>query len=413
MKKTLLAAALLAGFAGAASAQSSVTLYGLIDVGLQYQSLSLDALTNSKGAVVAPELSTSRFGMTNGTQAGSRWGLRGTEDLGNGLRAVFVLESGFDNADGASAQTSRLFGRQSTLGLASNQWGQVDFGRQTNMSSKYFSAVDPFAAGFSQANAGATFTAANTVRYSNMVMYQTPSISGFNAGVGYSFDSALTSAYTQNKGTINPAEDTDYPSMNNPRALTVGLNYSNGPLYVMASYEQAFGPNNLPQGAPASKPKAWMLGGTYDFKIVKLALGYGQQRGGTFAPMAIWGNNQGYITTNNTGVDYSGAGNSSSGIIFNQDIGNNTYLVGLSAPIAGGHNVFGSWQMAQPNSSLRDVMSEQTGRDGVNMNVYSLGYTYDFSKRTNLYAYVSYMNGWAFVEGAKSTIVGTGIRHRF
>jgi len=129
MKKTLLAAALLAGFAGAASAQSSVTLYGIIDIGLQYQSISAEN--------VNPQINSSRFGMTNGTQSGSRWGLRGTEDLGNGLRAVFVLESGFDSANGNSAQGSRLFGRQSTLGLASNQWGQVDFGRQTNMASKY------------------------------------------------------------------------------------------------------------------------------------------------------------------------------------------------------------------------------------------------------------------------------------
>ena len=401
MKKTLLAAALLAGFAGAASAQSSVTLYGIVDIGLQYQSISVEN--------ASPEIKSSRFGMTNGTQSGSRWGLRGTEDLGNGLRAVFVLESGFDSANGNSAQGSRLFGRQSTLGLASNKWGQVDFGRQTNMASKYFAAVDPFGAGFAQANAGSTFTSANTVRYSNMVLYQTPSISGFNAGVGYSFDTAMTGAYLQNTGTINKAENTDYPSMNNMRAITLGLNYSNGPLYLMASYDQAFGPNNLPKGAPASKPKAWLAGGTYDFKVVKLALAYGQQRGGTYAPQSIFGYNQGYIDVNGVAVDYSGAGNSSSGIIFDSNIGNNNYLVGLTAPIGGAQKVFASWQMAQPNGSLRDLYNGNAN----NMNTYSLGYTYDFSKRTNMYAYVSYVSNWAFVDSAKSTIVGTGLRHRF
>ena len=402
MKKTLLAAALLAGFAGAASAQTSVTLYGLIDIGLQYQSISVDKVGTS------PELSSSRLGMTNGTQAGSRWGLRGTEDLGNGLRAVFVLESGFDSANGSSGQGSRLFGRQSTLGLASNQWGQVDFGRQTNMASKYFAAVDPFGAGFSQANGGASFTSANTVRYSNMVLYQTPSISGFNAGVGYSFDTALTAAY-QSPGNGTPGDNTDYPTNNNMRAVTVGLNYSNGPLYLMASYDQLWGPNNLKGGAPASKPKAWLLGGTYDFKVVKLALAYGQQRGGSFAPQSIFGTNQGLIDINGTTVDYSGAGNATSGIIFNQDIGFNSYLVGLTAPIGGAQKVFASWQMAQPNSSLRDLYANE----GKNMNTYSLGYTYDFSKRTNVYAYVSYVSNWAYVDSAKSTIVGTGIRHRF
>ena len=398
MKKTLLAAALLAGFAGAASAQSSVTLYGIIDIGLQYQSISADNFAKSGG-----ELSSSRFGMTNGTQSGSRWGLRGTEDLGNGLRAVFVLESGFDSANGSSGQSSRLFGRQSTLGLASNQWGQVDFGRQTNMASKYFAPVDPFGAGFSQANIGMAFGSANTVRYSNMVMYQTPSISGFNAGVGYSFDTATT-GYYPNNGT--GADETDYPSMNNMRAVTLGLNYSNGPLYLAAAYDQAFGPNNLKGGAPTAKPKAWLLGGTYDFKVVKLALAYGQNRSGAYNPQSIFGTNQGYIDVSGVAVDYSGSGNSPGAIIFDNDVAYNSYLVGLTAPIGGAHNVFGSWTMAQPTAGIRDV-------GGKNQNTYSLGYTYDFSKRTNVYAYVSYQSNWAFVDSAKSTIVGTGIRHRF
>ena len=399
MKKTLLAAALLAGFAGAASAQTSVTLYGIIDIGLQYQSISADNYAKSGG-----ELSSSRFGMANGTQSGSRWGLRGTEDLGNGLRAVFVLESGFDSANGSSGQSSRLFGRQSTLGLASNQWGQVDFGRQTNMASKYFAPVDPFGAGFAQANIGMAFGSANTVRYSNMVMYQTPSISGFNAGVGYSFDTAASGYYPQNTGTSG--DETDFPSMNNMRAVNVGLNYSNGPLYLAAAYDQAFGPNNLPGGAPVAKPKAWLLGGTYDFKVVKLALAYGQNRGGAWNPQSPFAN-WGYVDVTGVAVDYSGSGNSPSAIIFDQDAGYNSYLVGLSAPIGGAHKVFGSWTMAQPNSSLRDIYN------GKNQNTYSLGYTYDFSKRTNMYAYVSYQSNWAFVDSAKSTIVGAGLRHRF
>ena len=400
MKKTLLAAALLAGFAGAASAQSSVTLYGIVDIGLQYQSISLDNAPKSDGG-----LSSSRFGMTNGTQNGSRWGLRGTEDLGNGLRAVFVLESGFDSANGGSGQGGRLFGRQSTLGLASNAWGQVDLGRQTNMASKYFAPVDPFGAGFSQANIGMAFGSANTVRYSNMIMYQTPSISGFNAGIGYSFDTAAGGFYPQNPGTSR--DETDYPSMNNMRALTLGLNYSNGPLYLAAAYDQAFGPNNLKGGAPEAKPKAWLLGGTYDFKVVKLALAYGQNRGGAYNPQSIFGTNQGYIDVAGVATDYSGSGNSPSAIIFDTNAGYNSYLIGLSAPIGGAHKVFGSWTMAQPSGSLR---AEYNGK---NQNTYSLGYTYDFSKRTNLYAYVSYQSNWAFVDSAKSTIVGTGLRHRF
>src|SRR5690606_32635748 len=126
----------------------------------------------------------------NGIQSGNRWGLKGSEDLGNGLRAVFQLESGFNLGTGNSAQGGRLFGRHATVGLAGDSWGQLDFGRQTNIASKYFGSIDPFGTAFDQANIGGVISAANTARYDNMVMYQTPNFSGFQFGVGYSFNVA-------------------------------------------------------------------------------------------------------------------------------------------------------------------------------------------------------------------------------
>src|SRR5690606_35266522 len=130
----------------------------------------------------------SRFGMINGVQNGSRWGLRGTEDLGDGLQAVFQLESGFNSGNGNSAQGGRLFGRQATVGLQSESWGRLDLGRQTNIASKYFGSIDPFSLSYLNSTMGSAFSAANTVRYDNMVMYQTPSWGGFQAGIGYSFN---------------------------------------------------------------------------------------------------------------------------------------------------------------------------------------------------------------------------------
>ncbi|KAG1438579.1 hypothetical protein G6F57_019782 [Rhizopus arrhizus] len=159
--------------------------------------------------------------MINGVQNGSRWGLRGSEDLGDGLRAVFQLESGFNSGNGNSAQGGRLFGRQATVGLASDSWGQLDFGRQTNIASKYFGSIDPFGAGFGQANIGVALSAANTNRYDNMVMYQTPSFSGFQFGVGYSF----------NVNDTNAAQ-TGFKTADNTRAITTGLRYVNGPVNV-------------------------------------------------------------------------------------------------------------------------------------------------------------------------------------
>ncbi|MCH5824209.1 porin, partial [Salmonella enterica] len=78
----------------------------------------------------AVDVGASRIGMINGVQSGSRWGLRGSEDLGDGLRAMFTVESGFDSGNGTSQQ-GRLFNRQATIGLANDSWGSLEFGRQT------------------------------------------------------------------------------------------------------------------------------------------------------------------------------------------------------------------------------------------------------------------------------------------
>jgi len=112
MKKQAVALAALGLMAGWAQAQSSVALYGVVDV----------ALERIKGE-------TSLARVTSGQQQGSRWGLRGTEDLGGGLKAVFLLENGFNADAGTMGQGGRLFGRQGYVGLAGN-WGALRLGRQ-------------------------------------------------------------------------------------------------------------------------------------------------------------------------------------------------------------------------------------------------------------------------------------------
>lgn len=378
MKKTLLAAALLAGFAGVAQAETSVTLYGIIDTGLGYNKIS-----GAKDG--GPVSNGSRIGMINGVQNGSRWGLRGSEDLGDGLRAVFQLESGFDSGNGKSGQSSRLFGRQATVGLASDSWGQLDFGRQTNIASKYFGSIDPFGAGFGQANIGTGFSAANTQRYDNMVMYQTPSFSGFQFGVGYSFNA-----------DDNKTAETGFRTADNTRAITTGLRYVNGPLNVALTYDQLNRSNVGKSGDVDTTPRQYILGGSYDFEVVKLALAAGRTENGWFAGPGVNGNS---LLSKNIADNLTNT--------FQKNFKANSYLVGLSAPIGGASNVFGSWQMVDPKGSFSDDNNLEK------MNVFSAGYTYDLSKRTNLYAYGSYAKNYAFIDGLKSTAVGVGLRHRF
>ncbi|HYG42887.1 MAG TPA: porin, partial [Bordetella sp.] len=302
MKKTLLAAALLAGFAGVAQAETSVTLYGIIDTGIGYNKIS-----------GAGDLNGSRVGMINGVQNGSRWGLRGTEDLGDGLQAVFQLESGFDSGNGKSAQGGRLFGRQATIGLQSDSWGRLDFGRQTNIASKYFGSIDPFGAGFGQANIGVGLSAANTQRYDNMVMYQTPSFSGFQFGIGYSFSA-----------DDNKAGQTGFRTAENTRAITTGLRYVNGPLNVALSYDQLNASSNLSSAATDATPRMYGIGASYDFEVVKLALAYARTTDGWFAGPGVNGNTAiGDVINGGDGITN----------VFADGFKSNSYMVGLTAPI--------------------------------------------------------------------------------
>jgi len=387
MKKTLLAAALLAGFAGAAQAETSVVLYGLIDTGIGYQQIKGNAYINDKGQSV--DVNQSKVGLLNGVQGGSRWGLRGTEDLGDGLRAVFNLESGFNSANGSTAQNGLLFGRRATVGLASDSWGRFDFGRQVSIATQYFESIDPFALGFGQANMGTLFSAANTLRYDNTVKFQTPMFNGFQFGIGYSFNA---------DDTID--NQTGWGTADNTRAITAGLRYANGPFAIALTYDQLNGSNQMNNKAT---PKQWILGGSYDFEAVKLALAFGQTRDGWFASQDIntFGSGEPNLpkvsNDENEMVNIGLPSNS-----FDNGPKVNSYMVGLSAPLGGGSKVFASWLMADPKDS-----------DAQKWQIYNLGYTYDFSKRTDLYAMGSFSNNYYFYDGLKSTVFGVGVQHRF
>jgi len=398
MKKTLLAAALLTGYAGAAMAQNSVTLYGVVDMGLQYANIKpgqADSNINSR----------SQVGLNSGGQAGSRWGIRGVEDLGNGLKANFVYEEGINASTGAATAG---FTRQSTLGLSSDSWGAIDLGRRSAPSSAAFSGIDPFGASFGTSTV-TTVIGTNFYRLSNMVMYSSPSISGFRAMVGYSFDTGLNSA---------PAGATasSFGQANKSRAVSVGLRYANGPILLAATYDNIM-PNAQSRDAlpfrngdtagqagrfgtgaynpPSSSFKTWALGGTYDLKVVKIHAAYSQGIDGIL-------NNSQTIRAVATG---GGDTNQPSAMVFRSGARTQSWMVGLTAPVGTG-SVFGSVQQQLPGGNLKEL-------ETANELTASIGYTYPFSNRTNLYAFYSYANNVAMIKDATSNTVGLGIRHQF
>jgi predicted porin len=246
MKKSLLALAVLSTLAGIASAQTSVTIYGIVDAGI----------VNERGG---PQGSVTKLG--SGIQSGSRLGFRGKEDLGGGLAANFVLESGIRVDTGQSDQPSRFvngqpessgptFGRQAYVGL-SGRWGAVTLGRQYTPHYLAIIDVDPFQAGL--AGDAANFMS-TTLRMNNTIKYTTPTWSGFLGELAYGFGEV------PGNNTAN-------------RQVGAAVGYTNGPLLVKLAY------NGLDDPLGVDRMKNTLLMGKWDFGRAAASLGVNVTKG--------------------------------------------------------------------------------------------------------------------------------------
>lgn len=231
MKKSLIALAAVAA-SGAAMAQSSVTLYGVVDTSVAY--------VKGKESV---------SGLLNNGAATSRLGFRGVEDLGNGLKAEFVLEGAVNPDDGSAGTNGSFdFKRQSTVGLSS-EFGQVRLGRALTASYNAVSRYDVFGT----VGLGSTLAWGEKYqnRSNNMISYISPKFAGFGVGIDYGFGE-------QKKNKTN-------------RYMGIGATYDNGPLSLGLGYDKQ---NNALGELPNKDLKTWQLGGSYDFAVVKLAAFY-------------------------------------------------------------------------------------------------------------------------------------------
>lgn len=298
------------------------------------------------------------------------------------MKAAFTLESGFNASNGQSGQSSRLLGRQATIGLESKSWGTLRAGLNKNYATAWIGdVVNPFGTNFGTAGSGSSFSSAASVRYDNMIAYETPKMGGFQLGVGYSFNAD------------SKAANTGFKTGDNNRAIIAGLRYASGPVYLAATYDSYNPTHGAPGGQAEEKLQAFILSGSYDFEVVKLGLAYGQVRDGWFKS-----NNMG--TTPDAG-DFTAFGN----YRLRDGFRANSYLVALTMPM-GNNELIAAWQAADPNND------SLTGDDET-MNVFSLGMTHKLSKRTNLYAYGTYSDNYAFNRDAKNQAVVVGVRHRF
>ncbi len=310
MKKSLLALAIFGAFAGAASAQSSVTVYGIVDASVS----SID--NGGKG---------SKIGLDDGNNASSRIGFKGVEDLGNGLKAEFVLENGFDVSTGdAKSNTTNgtasvgAFSRLAYVGL-NGGFGTVRMGRQNTQIKEALSSIDPF--GTSGMVNGVNYYNGGGVaeRVANQITYNSNNYGGFSGRVGYVFG--------------EQEDDTGAG-----QGYGVQLGYANGPLNVQFGYNNQ---NTTTAGVDRGDREDTILGATYDFGAFKLHGAYGQQKTDGFAGAA--------------------------------DIKIKTAMIGATVP-------FGA-------SALRaEYINNNDDRADADNNIFAIGYTYSMSKRTTLYA---------------------------
>jgi predicted porin len=392
MKKTLLAAALLAGFAGAASAQSSVTLYGVLDGGVRYQNWNL-----SSGPFAKADISTSSIAVVSGTQSTSRFGVKGVEDLGSGNQAVWNLE-GQVNVNDGTAGSFGTWQRAAIIGLRNNAWGQVDIGRQLNLAFKFAGGPIDSAFGVNAPIINISGVMGITaVRQSNMLMYQSPSLSGFKVGAQYSFNTGLATGrqLLTGAGANDAAQGSSFDTGNNMRNISGAVSYTNGGIYVTGVYDKFTPASNTISGQNGGGVTSWIVAGAYDAKVVKVGVAYNQVRGGLIQGQATTAVSSDIVNPFNNG-----------GIVFADGAGTNAWNINASAPVGASGTVMAAYQGQSHTGVVADV-------GGATQLTWGLGYSHAFTKRTNVYAIYSYVNNFQGIAGLSGNTGTVGLRHMF
>lgn len=355
MKKSLTALAVLGVFAGSAMA-ADVTLYGAIDTGLEY-------IHNKTTDFAGDSVKEDKFDMQNGWDTPSRWGLKGSEDLGNGYKVSFKLESGFNSDDGTMGQSNRLFGCEAGLTL-SGPFGSVAFGRFGGISSSagtydMLGYVESFDGGD-----GNVWGFASSSRYDNMVVYQTPRFAGLQLTAQYSFKTDTKEGDTAGADS-KPQYNGDEGTSHAQRYASVGLSGEYGPASFAVGYELTkYGANTNGVRALDKDGQLVFVGGNYDFEVVQL-----------FAE-AQYFKHQTAINAGDDATAELGLGK----------LGLKGYglHLGAAAPLAGGTLTAGLYYV-----DLSEEAVDQADEDAKYYGV-SARYNYPLSERTSLYAGAGY-----------------------
>jgi predicted porin len=353
-------AALVLGLAaaGIAQAQTQVNIYGIVDA----------AIVSERGGVASPSTK-----LTSGAASASRIGFRGTEELGGGLSAFFTLETGVKIDTGEVDAAGTIFNRQAFVGLKSNA-GQVALGRQYTPYHLALVAIDPFGTGYAGTSKNLFPDNGTNVRTSNTITYKSPKLGAFDAELAYAFG--------------------EQPDASTGRQYGGAVGYTSGPLALRVAYNS----KNTDVTATASAPfvsrslgRNTLLTAAWQLPVVSLRLAYEIDKGSNAA------------TLGNANNPYGGLKPTAS-------TDGREVLLGLSAPIGAGTLMFSVQHKDDRTSFNQDA------------NAWGIGYLYNLSKRTGLYAaygHIDNRNGAGYTV-ANNTEAGTGntgynlgIRHTF
>ena len=385
MKKSLIAAALLGTFAASAFAAPSVTLYGRVDTGLAYTHKNLDIDTSS----------TNTVSMESGFSTGNRWGLKGTEDIGN-AKVGFVLESGFNSDDGTSGQNKRLFGREAQVNI-SGAYGTLYAGRLASIASDsgsigYLGDVSAFpnAFGIVGTQKGSTGTAYD--RYDNTLAYQTPTFGGLQGAIMYSFKGDATSSDSNLKEIANAREN----SGDADRYLAAGLRYKAGKAAVvltgdMTMYSNMYSKDVKNVYHDVDNGYSFILGGNYDFGVAKV-----------FAKATYFDNQVNVLDSFELIKDARAL-----------EPAQALALKGWGAELSTAVPAFGGTFLG--TVGYRDAKDVDNGSYKFKRWNAAVGYSYAFSKRTSVYAAAGYAQEKSNAQDRKASAAqaGFGLVHKF
>lgn len=384
MRKKLIAVAVLGACVAGSAFAANVDVYGRIDTGLSYVHYDETGLSDAKDTL----------SLDSGMSSGNRWGLKGSEDLGNGYQVGFVLESGFDADTGAMSKDG-LFNREATLRV-SGPFGSIYAGRMGRIGSDagsvgfYAGSVSPFGSGWGKMAGHFAVTANYDSRYNNALAYVSPKVGPVT----------VYAQYTMGNATENESGD--------DRLFSLGAQADFGALQVLGLVEylnkKSVAGTTVYDDSQYDDSYTINLGGSYDFSVAKVFLaGQYFKAAPNYAGMKANYAEDPRVLNNEWRWSFDGFG----------------VNVGATAPIgAGEFLVSAGYGKGDVNYDTKDA------KISADAYIIQVGYTYPFSKRTNLYAGAGYMqtsmeDGITNTDGTtsdkdfKTTQVMFGLLHKF